>query len=356
MLKKEQPVEQKKKCLETNKKRGLDPLTKERMKYKKNDLILINSPKMAISPTEIIDWTIYRITNPNGRDYVGLTRNLKNRLWYYRTARCKGQTCLYNSIVKYGWENHSLQVVDEFSSDLLFAEGKEMFWVRSYMSNRHKFPKQNGMNLNDGGGTNAGHKMSEEQKIKISQSNKGRKVGEEGRKRMAIAAKGRNLGVQKSEQTKARMSKSRLGKTHPELTKRKIGETRIRLAIPSPTKGIKLSDERRAKISLFMKGKAFMLGKKLSEETKIKIGEYHKSPIVVYLLNGDFVNEYPSLKAVTQSLNVPKSTIGFCLSGRTKNHKKYIFKYKGDIGFGRVKMKRREFKLIDIGQLLNKVA
>ena len=43
------------------------------------------------------------------------------------------------------------------------ADGKEMFWIRSYMSNKNKYPEQNGLNLTDGGEGRINAKMSEDQ-------------------------------------------------------------------------------------------------------------------------------------------------------------------------------------------------
>jgi len=72
---------------------------------------------MAISPTEIRDWTIYRITNPQGRFYIGKSSVFKARMSNYRVlaGKVSGQPILYNSLKKHGFESHVIDILDTFS-------------------------------------------------------------------------------------------------------------------------------------------------------------------------------------------------------------------------------------------------
>lgn len=45
---------------------------------------------------------IYKITNPNGRIYIGQSTDIKFRWGIYRKLKCKDQPSLYNSLKKYG--------------------------------------------------------------------------------------------------------------------------------------------------------------------------------------------------------------------------------------------------------------
>ena len=54
---------------------------------------------------------IYKITNPNGKVYVGSTINLKDRIYRYKTNRVKHQIKISRSIEKYGWDKHFLEVI-----------------------------------------------------------------------------------------------------------------------------------------------------------------------------------------------------------------------------------------------------
>lgn len=122
---------------------------------------------------KIRQWWIYKITNPLGSVYVGLTGNIKERLKQHRSGH-KNLGLLYASIKEHGSKNHQQEILDSFESNKEYAIGKELFWVRSYMSNVNKYPKQNGMNLVDGGG-GIGAVFTEERKRKISILHKGNK-------------------------------------------------------------------------------------------------------------------------------------------------------------------------------------
>lgn len=74
---------------------------------------------------------IYKITNPKGKVYIGQSINLQQRLSEYRRlTNCKNQTQLYNSLKKYGWENHIAVVLEECSIDLL--NSRERYWQEFY--------------------------------------------------------------------------------------------------------------------------------------------------------------------------------------------------------------------------------
>lgn len=60
---------------------------------------------------------IYSITSPSGKIYIGQSINIVNRWRQYKYRNCKEQPHLYNSILKYGFENHSLKIHKLFWSD-----------------------------------------------------------------------------------------------------------------------------------------------------------------------------------------------------------------------------------------------
>lgn len=63
---------------------------------------------------------IYKITNPKGRIYIGSSKNIPYR-WehYYKRLNCKKQVKLFNSFLKYGYENHTFEVIEECTIDVL---------------------------------------------------------------------------------------------------------------------------------------------------------------------------------------------------------------------------------------------
>ena len=57
---------------------------------------------------------IYKITNPNNKIYIGQTINFIKRKSQYKNLYCKGQTAIYNSIKKYGWDNFEIEILQEY--------------------------------------------------------------------------------------------------------------------------------------------------------------------------------------------------------------------------------------------------
>lgn len=253
---------------------------------------------MAINSSKITNWDIYKITSPSGRVYIGLTSVEKLRKNCYKYASCKQQPIIYRSILKYGWGNHEYSIIDSFVSTLDFANGKEMFWIRSYMSNIHKYPEQKGMNLNDGGGTNIGFLHSKESKIKMSANGSGYKWTKAAREKFSELKKGFN-SYWPTEETKKKMSLASKGRKLSEETKKKLSESCK--GRPSPNKGKLMSEEQKAK--------------------------YFK-PILVYSLDGVFVKECKSVLATVLEFGVSKNTVRGIASGFIKTPEKFIFKYK----------------------------
>lgn len=74
---------------------------------------------------------IYKITSPTGRVYVGQSLNIvKNRLNVYKNLKCKTQTFLYRSLRKYGWDQHTFEIIEECSEEELNC--RERYWQDFY--------------------------------------------------------------------------------------------------------------------------------------------------------------------------------------------------------------------------------
>ena len=69
---------------------------------------------------------IYKITSPTGKIYIGQSTDLKKRENQYKKLHCKQQIHLYNSVKKYGWENHQFDVIEYCSEEELNCS--ERFW------------------------------------------------------------------------------------------------------------------------------------------------------------------------------------------------------------------------------------
>jgi group I intron endonuclease len=240
---------------------------------------------------------IYKIINPCNKIYIGQSTNIFNRVNHYKKLDCKGQPKLYNSIKKYGWENHVFEIIEECNIEQL--NDKEIYWGQYFdVLNPDK-----GLNIKNLG---YGGSHSTETKEKISLSLKGRDTSsfskehytDEWRNKISIS----NLGKKRSEETKQKMSKSALGH--------------------SRNKGRIQSDEEKKKRSLVRQGynptkehinsmRASMLGK-------------NTTPVIC--INSQKI--YSSIREAANLLNLNERAIQNHLSGLTKSLKnKLQFKY-----------------------------
>jgi len=110
---------------------------------------------------------IYKITSPSNRVYIGQSINLERRFKHYMNLKeIKGQKKIYNSIKKYGYENHIFEIQEECNIEEL--DIKEKYWISFYDSSN------NGLNISEGGGNfgklNKGKKRPFKVKNKISKT------------------------------------------------------------------------------------------------------------------------------------------------------------------------------------------
>lgn len=108
---------------------------------------------------------IYKITNPKGKIYIGCTIDFKRRLSEYRRLSMAGQIKLYNSLVKYGYDNHIFEIVEECSDETLHE--REIYFIKHYNC------IEEGLNIRLGNRTGA---LTEDTKQKISAALTGREV------------------------------------------------------------------------------------------------------------------------------------------------------------------------------------
>jgi len=111
---------------------------------------------------------IYMISSPDGKIYIGKTRNLMKRLQSWRSKdNCKG--LLKDSILKHGWSNHEIKILHELPSDVdeSIMYQYEKIYIDHYNSNKNKYPLGHGMNLTDGGKGCNGMRLSDSAKQKL---------------------------------------------------------------------------------------------------------------------------------------------------------------------------------------------
>ena len=218
---------------------------------------------------------IYKIISPSNRIYIGQSIKIEDRIKSYKNLKCKEQPKLYKSLLKYGFENHKIEILIECNESKL--NELERHYQEEYDS------IENGLNCiytktNDRSG-----KSSEETKLKISLNNTrpflGKKHSEESRLKMSSSLKGNQsrLGAILSEETKKKISDAHNGKTHSEQSKLKMSLVR---------KGIK------------------------------RDYSTNRERLVLDLLTGVFYN---SIKEASEILGYNKCTLRSYLAGNRKN-------------------------------------
>lgn len=317
---------------------------------------------------EIRNWTIYKITSPSGRVYIGKTIHFKKRLSYYKLAHCKSQTNLYNSLIKYGFEKHDVEIIEEFVGNISFAAKKEIFWIDIYKSNCSKYPKMRGMNLTDGGEGTIGRKATPQQieatkaRLKKHHHMTGRKrppVSDEGRKNMSNAKIGKpsnKKGKPVPQDVRDKISKALKGKkivyknprVFTEDDRKKLSERRI--GKPSPMFGKKHSEEAKEKLRQANLGKIGNRGYKWDDESKKRLSDSlvksKGKAIIQYTKEGILVKEFPSISHACKELGLAQSTITNLLNRTKIPRGEFRFMYK--TGFHKQSFQRRIFKQQDI--------
>ena len=106
---------------------------------------------------------IYKITSPNGGIYIGQSVNILSRKSRYVNILCKGQSRVYRSLMKYGWETHTFEIIHECDRDEL--NELERYYIKLYDT----FNTKHGLNLTNGGDS-ASREISEETRTKMKNS------------------------------------------------------------------------------------------------------------------------------------------------------------------------------------------
>ena len=234
---------------------------------------------------------IYKITSPSNRVYIGSTNNIGTRKRNYKSLSCKQQRKLYNSLLKYGWDNHSFEVIEEVLFEHMYI--RERHWQEVYDV------VSEGLNC-----------------LLVDTLEKPRVVSKETRLLMSKNSGARN----KSRKWIDKINESNRGSKHTEESKLKMSMTKL---------GKKESKETREK------KRQMRLGKKHSPETIKKIKEGQKGKKVFskklyqYSLEGEFIREWKNCKEASENLQVSISYLRDAARG-VYNHKAHGFSWKYD--------------------------
>lgn len=118
---------------------------------------------------------IYKIISPSNKIYIGQSINIGERKRaYINLSKASLGPKIHNSINKHGWEKHHHEIIEECTLDKL--NERETYWKQYYV-NQYGWGKMLFCGLYD----NGGGPLSNETKLKISQSNKGREQSHKGK-------------------------------------------------------------------------------------------------------------------------------------------------------------------------------
>lgn len=87
---------------------------------------------------------IYKITFPNNKIYIGLSNDIRRRMWEHNNEKKAKTPCDY-AIVKYG-KVEEIEII-EFVNNPALLEQRERHWIKYYKSNDRDI----GYNLTEGG-------------------------------------------------------------------------------------------------------------------------------------------------------------------------------------------------------------
>jgi group I intron endonuclease len=116
---------------------------------------------------------IYKITNPEDKSYIGLSKDIKKRFQSHKALQFKGNNRLRESLIKYGKDSHLFEVLEEIDISTLtksqadsLLRKHERQWINIYKT------FDNGLNENRGGSGCGSHTLESKQKISESLKNK----------------------------------------------------------------------------------------------------------------------------------------------------------------------------------------
>jgi group I intron endonuclease len=133
---------------------------------------------------------IYQIWSPIGKLYIGQTVNYYKRIKRYENLNCKLQVKLYNSFIKYGFENHIISILHFIpkNSDKNYINELEIYYIKYYKEIGIEL-----LNMTSGGTGVRGVEWTEEKKKRLSKAKKDVKFTNETKQKMSSYHKNRPI-------------------------------------------------------------------------------------------------------------------------------------------------------------------
>lgn len=285
------------------------------------------------------------ITSPTNRIYVGSTNDVEYRIRQYKGMYDCHQRKLYNSLKKYGWENHIFEIIwagelcEMLKYEYLLGHHLDVLSTHTGMNCKLPIWGEKPICYSE----DTLKRMSD---IRLGDKNpmfglKGelnpnykRKCTKESRERMSKSQMGKKL----SEETKLKIGLRSKGKKHTQKAKDKISENNSKYFL-----GKTLSENHKNNISISLKGKLrgamsveqksnlskSKLGKKQTKEHKLKSANAANKSVLQYDLDMNFIREWNSISNACKELLIKSlSGIVAVCKGKRKLAGGFKWKYK----------------------------
>lgn len=190
-------------------------------------------------------WLIYKFTDPNGRSYIGQTKNFKNRQRYHKTQ--KKNTDFSIAIQKIGYSNFTINILAE-GLTVDAANDLEVQYIKEYNT-----LVPTGYNIRSGGLNSS---CGEKTKLKISEALKGRPKSLEHVRKNSESHK----GLRATPESNKKRSKALKGRPAP------IGRGKN---ISNAKKGVPLTNEHKLALSVVKLGKPWTEARRNAYNSKL---------------------------------------------------------------------------------------
>lgn len=274
-------------------------------------------------------YIIYCHEFPNGKRYVGITKNTLSKRISGGYSSCP---LMQRAIDKYGWENIRSRVIESVET-LEMAEEKEKYYIRLY----NTMDSKNGYNILPGGDVSK-CEITDEMRYKLGKGNRGRIKTDSEKAKIS-------LGVKKVFSRPS--SNGHYGMTMTEETKRKMSESQTkawfdekRRADASDRMTERMSDESyKSKVLNALSKCRRKKGEwSMPESAKQKLKDYNtgkwvgsnspcSKPVLQFTKEGVFVKRWDCASDPDRAGIAKRSNICKCCNKKCKSAGGYIWKF-----------------------------
>ena len=186
---------------------------------------------------------IYKITSPSNKIYIGQSIDIEKRFQTHKKLRSNKSILLYNSLKKYGVDNHKFEIIE--TCEMSELNKKERYYQELYMSTGEK-----GLNLLLTKTDDLSGKRSLETCKKISSAQMGKsrpKHSEETKEKL------RKINLGKKDTLEVRLKKSLSAKNKPKYSE----QAKLNMSLGQKKLNKKISEEQKEKFRKKVKGRRY---------------------------------------------------------------------------------------------------